>query len=639
MTEDGFLLTLDDAPEDANLLGGKGLGLVRMHRQGFPVPPALIIPTDVCRKYMSDPIATMTEIDKRLGRVLDFFEKEFGHLPLLSVRSGSKFSMPGMMDTILNVGLTTKICVDDPWSTALRSKLQVQYKKLVGSQLPDNIIEQLDGAIEAILKSWNNPRAKTYREMNGIPNDIGTAVVLQAMVFGNKDSKSATLVAFSRDPATGEDQIVGEFLPQTQGEDLVSGTHTPKPLSDLPKWDKKVAGEVRSLIERLEVTMGDVQDVEMTIESGKVWLLQTRDAKRTGRAAIVIARDFYNAKLWSYEQVVRKVKLDHFLNARRPTIDPKFKTNPTFTGIPASPGIGKGTLVFSSAEAVEASKHGPVIMCTDSTSPDDLPGMRVSQAIITLRGGATCHAAVVARELNKPCIVGCGQLGLKSMPATVDGASGRVWVGTEVPVIEGDGTEVAEFVNMLRKHCPSVRTVLSLNEMVTSTIDVLVPIAHIFSPVAPMMEAIPPGVKVYLDLSHENLNTCGDDKELLNCFGEVTTNTAVKGLAAVGMWAKKNDVSNIFVLPFGLTKNMREEIEKTGLTVLPLVHDIETLVDAEGTVVVSGLKGSAIVKKILALKKKSGTEVQGFHILTEYAEGLSGVQAVTDLQLVQSVLQ
>jgi pyruvate,orthophosphate dikinase len=506
------------------LLGGKGAGLAEMANLGLPVPPGFTITTDVCTYYYAHarryPKDLAAQVEKALAQVGRIAGKRFGDKanPLLvSVRSGARASMPGMMDTVLNLGLNdetvealakksgdarfaydsyrrfitmysdvvlgvghehfeelldqhkerqgyhldTDLSADD-WATlAERYKTRVMEER--GEPFPQDPHEQLWGAIGAVFGSWMNQRAITYRKLHGIPESWGTAVNVQAMVFGNMGDTSATGVAFTRNPSTGEKKLYGEFLINAQGEDVVAGIRTPQEISeaarqeagsDKPSMEKtlpKAYAELRRIYNTLERHYRDMQDLEFTVEQGKLWMLQTRNGKRTAKAALRIAVELANEKLISKEEAVLRVEpltLDQLLH---PTIDPRAQRNVIATGLPASPGAACGEIIFSADEAAQLKTDGrKVILVRVETSPEDIHGMHAAEGILTTRGGMTSHAAVVARGMGKPCVSGAGSIRVdynaKTMTAggqlfrqgdqiTVDGSTGQVLAG-KVDMIE-----------------------------------------------------------------------------------------------------------------------------------------------------------------------------------------------------------
>lgn len=448
------------------LLGGKGFGLSTMAADGLPVPPALIFPTSVCSSYQADPSWVMERVREELPEIKEYFVSKFGFMPLLSVRSGARVSMPGMMDTVLNVGLDNstfplweeKLGYDCAYDSACRliemygsvvngiaresfegldaEARSALYTKHTGSEFPD-ADAQILGAIEAVFNSWNNDRAKVYRKMNNIPEEWGTAVVLQAMVFGNLNDNSATGVLFTRNPDSGERVILGEYLVNAQGEDVVAGTRTPNPLDDMKKATPEVYEELIATVLNLEKARKDMQDVEFTIQDGKLYILQTRNAKRSAKAAVRIAMEMVEEGTLTKEEALKRVTARQFDVAQQSVIDPEFKTEPDFTGIPACSGVVKGVVVKTAAAAINCKE--PCILVTQETTPDDIAGMAAAIGVLTMTGGATSHAAVVARSMDRPCVVGLGK-SLGDFNAgdtiTIDGASGKVW-RSEVPVISG----------------------------------------------------------------------------------------------------------------------------------------------------------------------------------------------------------
>lgn len=491
------------------VLGGKGAGLVEMSSMGIPVPPGFTLPCAVSVQYHNQSSQTMpallAEIDKELVIGDAYLQSYFGFQPLVSVRSGARVSMPGMMDTILNVGLTVnnlpeweerlgKRAARDSFRrliqmygsvtlgipmhkfetllTASREKAGVKtdaelnedalsrlidnYLTLVevdtGKPFPLTRFEQLRMAVLSVFDSWNNPRANEYRKIHDIPYEWGTACTIQAMVFGNMDDQSCTGVLFTRDPSTGEKKPVGEWLPNAQGEDVVAGIRTPHPLANLVDWGGvELTSEIGSICTVLEAQYGDMQDLEFTVQSGKLYLLQTRTGKRSALAAFKIAHDMHCEGVITKEQALQRVTQAQLFAAMSDTIDPEFNEVPCLVGIPAGGGVVTGVAMFTSEDAANCTQ--PCILVTKETDPDDIAGMAKSVGILTATGGLTSHAAVVARGMNKSCVVGATDLDVhgdsahtgtvifsKGDKITIDGASGRVWVKTNVPVIPGGGS-------------------------------------------------------------------------------------------------------------------------------------------------------------------------------------------------------
>lgn len=513
--------------ENKSLFGGKGAGLCEMTRAGLPVPPGLIVTTEACNAYYDNGkqfpegmweqvVEALAEIEKKVG-------KKFGDSknPLLvSVRSGAAFSMPGMMDTVLNLGLNEEtvqglaeqtgdlrfaldayrrfaslfgeIVLDvahekfervmdrfkaqtkggkdtDLKPDELRGIIAAEKEIILAEQhaIPDDPYEQLRVAIAAVFNSWMGRRACDYRRINRIPDNLGTAVNVQAMVFGNMGANSGTGVAFTRNPSTGKKELYGEYLLNAQGEDVVAGTRTPNPISQLKKELPKVYEQFNAITQLLEKHYHDMQDCEFTIERGKLWMLQTRTGKRTGAAAVRIAVDMAQEKLIDRKLAVLRVTPEHLDQLLHPTVDPKTKAQVLATGLPASPGAAQGEVVFSPDEAEEMAKEGhKVVLVRLETSPDDFHGMVAAQAIVTARGGMTSHAAVVARGMGKTCVSGAsaievdysqqqftvdGEVVTKGDWITVDGSTGRVFLG-KVPTIQPTlGTDFHELMKWADK--------------------------------------------------------------------------------------------------------------------------------------------------------------------------------------------
>ena len=504
------------------LLGGKGADLAEMTRLGAPVPPGFTISTEVCTEFgkaggrlsvavKKEALASMAKVERLLGR-------RFGDLevPLLvSVRSGAQVSMPGMMDTVLNLGLNDETviglarladerfaydsyrrlvemygqvvleiphdrfgdCLEalkDARGVALDTELRGEdWRELVGSYLkiveehtgrpfPQDPHDQLWGAVGAVFESWGNDRAVRYRRIHGIPDSWGTAVNIQAMVFGNMGDDCATGVAFTRDPSTGEKVYFGEYLKNAQGEDVVAGIRTPQPInkasrsadqSHLPTLEEEMPRAYRSLVgvfKRLEKHYRDMQDLEFTIENHKLWMLQTRRGKRTARAAVQIARDMVHERLIGREEAICRIDPDSLDQLLHPTLDPTVERTVLAKGLPASPGAAVGRVVFTADQAEARAKAGDkVILVRIETSPEDIHGMHAAQGILTARGGMTSHAAVVARGMGKCCVAGCealhidyaaGKMEVDGHPVsagdliTIDGGSGEVMLG-EIPTV------------------------------------------------------------------------------------------------------------------------------------------------------------------------------------------------------------
>ena len=503
-----------------DVLGGKGANLAEMTSLGIPVPPGFTIATSECSKFYetggklreelkSDVLTALKRVESKIG-------KKFGDVanPLLvSVRSGARASMPGMMDTILNLGLNDetveglaknsgnprfawdsyrrfvqmysdvvmgmnssflevtledlkdekKYTLDTEMTTDDLKLLVTKFKKQIfdstGQKFPSDPLEQLWGAISAVFRSWNTPRAIAYRSLNNIPASWGTAVNVQSMVFGNMGDDSATGVAFTRDPSTGENKFYGEYLINAQGEDVVAGIRTPLPIEDMAKTLPPAYKALVDIYHRLEKHYRDMQDMEFTVERGQLFMLQTRSGKRTAKAALKIACDMIDEKLITEQEALMRLDAKSLDQLLHPTLDPKAKKTKLTRGLPASPGGACGQIVFSSEEAVEWKEKGhKVILVRVETSPEDILGMVAAQGILTTRGGMTSHAAVVARGMGKCCVAGAGEVQVdylkeemrvngyvlkKGDVITLDGSTGDTFLG-EVKTIEPQLDDVFE---------------------------------------------------------------------------------------------------------------------------------------------------------------------------------------------------
>jgi len=540
-----------------NLLGGKGVGLAEMAHLKIPIPPGFTITTEVCMEYLRNKGRYPQGLKEQVNKALDKMEKETGMRfgdpknPLLcSARSGARSSMPGMMETVLNIGLTSKTIagmiektnnprfvldsyrrliqmysdvvmekaegIEPEEGMGVRQQLEremaamkerrnvkldvdltdkdlaqlaeiykAKVKEVLGKPFPDDAMEQLWGAIGAVFKSWNGKRAVSYRRIEGIPDDWGTAVNVQAMVFGNMGENSATGVAFTRNPATGENKFYGEWLPNAQGEDVVAGIRTPNPINEETRQSDDVDGhpslekampkaytEIKAIRNKLETHFRDMQDLEFTIQDGRVWMLQTRTGKRNGPAAVRMAVEMYKSKMISAEEAISRVTPSQLDEMLHPMVDPKAEATAEFLvkGLPAGPGGAVGQVAFTSDVAMEWRKEGKkVILVREETNPEDVEGMRAAEGVLTARGGMTSHAALVARGWGKCCIVGAGTLHVdiaqKIMKVdgkavregdfvTLNGTKGRAYIGS-LPMISGAENDVnfAAFMKL----CDSLR--------------------------------------------------------------------------------------------------------------------------------------------------------------------------------------
>ena len=483
-----------------NLLGGKGANLAEMTILGIPVPQGFIVTTEACNKYYNDGKViseeVLEQIQNNIAKLEEITDKKFGSLenPLLvSVRSGARVSMPGMMDTILNLGLNdeavevvakqtnnprfaydsyrrfvqmfsdvvmgiekrlfeniidemkeargvhydTELTADD--LKELVVKFKDLYKKEMKKDFPQDPKEQLVEAITAVFRSWDNPRAIVYRRLNDIPGEWGTAVNVQEMVFGNKGDTSGTGVAFSRNPSTGEKGIYGEYLMNAQGEDVVAGIRTPLPITKLNEQNPALYKQFIDIVNKLEKHYKDMQDMEFTIEEGKLFFLQTRNGKRTAQAALKIAVDLVSEGMLSKEEAILKVEPKQLDSLLHPTFEATSlkNTKAIAKGLPASPGAACGKVAFTAEEAKERAEKGEkVVLVRLETSPEDIEGMIAAEGILTVRGGMTSHAAVVARGMGTCCVAGCGELKVDEEKRTLE-VGGKVYTDKDYISIDG----------------------------------------------------------------------------------------------------------------------------------------------------------------------------------------------------------
>jgi pyruvate, orthophosphate dikinase len=463
------------------LLGNKAFGIDGMRRNGLPVPPAFCITTAVCTDWFTAPDHTVdTVVRDSVRDKIAWLEHEtgrtFGRGPkplLVSVRSGAAQSMPGMLDTILNLGINDEVqealaALHTPdFARDTRRRFQHMYTRIVGGALPgatvpDDPFDQLRGAIAAVFASWNSDRAVAYRTHHGLDPASGTAVVVQAMVFGNMADRSGTGVLFSRNPMTGANQPFGEWLPGGQGEDVVSGTFDVEPITTLHNEQPKVYADLMAAAVKLEHLATDVQDIEFTVEEGRLWLLQTRNAKRSAQAAVRLALQFRHEGLIDDAETLRRVQPAHIESLLMPALQPETRLAAPLlaTGLPACPGVVSGRAYCDVDEAIDAADSDEdVILVRNHTSPDDVSGMLAARGIVTEVGGATSHAAVVSRELGRPSVVGCGPGVAEALAGkliTIDGTEGEVREGIlELQAwSERDNPDLRELDDIARRIAP-----------------------------------------------------------------------------------------------------------------------------------------------------------------------------------------
>jgi pyruvate,orthophosphate dikinase len=531
MSDQWLRLFQDASARDRTLLGGKGANLAEMTRLGLPVPPGFTVTTEACRTYLRDdgrlPDGLWDQVVDALGDVEEVTGRRFGdpRAPLLlSVRSGAQISMPGMMDTILNIGLTPesveglaathgerfaldcyrrliqmfgKVVLgvdgadfeaaldgakrsagserDDELQPDDLRRLIARFRAIVADHVrifPDDPYEQLRQAIVAVFESWNTPRAIAYRRANGIDGDLGTAVTVQAMVFGNGGADCATGVAFTRDPNTGRPGLFGEYLTNAQGEDVVAGVRTPQPIAEMAS-DPLLQGaseELHRLARQLELHYREMQDLEFTVEHGRLWMLQTRSGKRTARAAVRIALDLAREGLINRRAAVRRVEAARLEQLLHPQVDSEASNELLCVGLATSPGAARGRVVIDPVEAKRLGDEGTeVILVRHETAAEDFPGMEKATGILTVRGGMTSHAAVVARGMGKPAVTGCAELEIDGAAGevrargltvrvgdeiTIDGSTGQVLIGRAPvvqPDLQGEVNTILEWGDTLRR--------------------------------------------------------------------------------------------------------------------------------------------------------------------------------------------
>jgi pyruvate, orthophosphate dikinase len=598
-----------------NILGGKGANLAQMAKLGLPVPPGFTISTEICKYFYENnkkiPKKVIQAAKKEINIIEKITKKKFGDLSnplLISVRSGSRVSMPGMMDTILNLGLNDKtvnalkaktsngrfakdsyrrfiqmysnvvLGIDsylfeelienykltkgvlqdteldeEDWDGLIKNFKDI-VKKETKKIFPQDVNEQLLGAINAVFLSWNSKRAKTYRKINYIPDHWGTAVNIQAMVFGNMGKDCATGVAFTRNPSSGKKELFGEYLINAQGEDVVAGTRTPQNLIHLSKLMPKIFAQLKKIFKQLEIKYRDMQDIEFTVENNKLWMLQTRSGKRTAKAAIKIAVDMVKEKLISNKEAVMRVDPNILDTLLHPTLDERAEKRIIASGLPASPGAASGKVTFSADEAERLKEQQQdTILVRIETSPEDINGMHAAKGILTARGGMTSHAAVVARGMGKPCVSGSNEIKIdyesklfksneiivkEGDVITIDGGSGKVMLGnvpTVKPDISGDFSKLMSWADKYRKL--KVRT----------------------------NSETPADTKIARDFGAEGIGLCRtehmffDDKRIISVREMILSNTVEdrkKALAKLLPY-QRNDFIEIFKIMNGLPVTVR----------------------------------------------------------------------------------
>lgn len=620
-------VSADALAHGANLWGGKGFGLMQMCADKLPVPPGFVLSTELCAVYQKNPAKTMEAIAQSLPAWLEELKEHFGYLPLLSVRSGARVSMPGMMDTVLNVGLTDS--TRDAWVKLIgpgctgdsEARLHHMFKTVVGKDCPDDVTQQILACIAAVFDSWNSPRAKTYRELHKIPQEWGTAVTVQAMVFGNMGETSGTGVAFTRDPSSGAPGVVGEFLQNAQGEDVVAGIKKPGPLTDIRKLISiPCHNNLIALLKKLEAKYRDMQDVEFTIQDGALWLLQTRAGKRSAAAAFRIASDLVDEGVITLEEARARVTFDQFVMAQRPALNLAATEaacgKPVLKGIAGSVGVAVGRAVFSAAQQAKFANE-PQILIRHETTPDDIALMAKSVGILTATGGFTSHAAVVARGMDIPCVTGCdklevtpigalfGPVGTKSNIApgdwvTIDGATGQVWRGKGSTSTDADGTSIKFVQRLAEEEGLRVRTSTPASRSYCTAADA--PNLTLWAVQARTVR------DATLDLRGLSAWASGTDADFLQQVGADDTKQLANAVAALCEVKAGPNVQ--VILPDEATQAMYKALEKAGYLPVRAVNSLDDAFKGKGVLrfgpklaeLAGGEKGAAFLREALAAK-------------------------------------
>lgn len=663
-----------------DLLGGKGANLAEMSNMGLPVPLGITITTDVCNHYLSLQPAhrqkfLTTYYADQVRPALDDLEAEIGYAPLYSVRSGARDSMPGMMDTLLNIGLNRANRHD--WAKRLgqnvmldcrRRQLEMygetvedkadlikhlrnkvgEYKyglpKAPGKNfldsekhvsnyiskletlvfLPRSVDDQIINSIKAVFNSWNSQRAKDYRKMHGISDDLGTAVNIQMMVFGNIGKDSASGVYFTRNAATGENEAYGDYVVNGQGEDVVAGTHATKSIDDLAVEMPGIYAELIDHGKHLEGVYADMVDTEFTVENGTLYMLQVRVGKREARAAFRIAHDLCVEGIIDKATAVSRVTAKQYRALRRIRIDLDEIPTPDFTGIAAGGSLVVGTPVATAAEAIAA--QCDVILTTDETNPDDFAGMAASVGILTRTGGATSHAAVVGRSLEKHCVVGCTSLPeTDALPSliTVDGSTGRVWLQA-LPLTTGEvdkyATTLLDWGIELKQDTLVLKGTVDDRDCNNMYINVgdssMSAIAEFLHDIGERHNV----QRVFVDVSAPGGDMIGADDLLWNLTGEVENPAHTLSQARIGDFVALDGVGSakkkvVLIVPRATSDATVAELRAAGWRVISKIKDVQTLLDTDGIVEIdpefeSNVGGQHVAEKLFALMKDAGKEIE-----------------------------
>jgi len=650
---------------DATVVGGKGAKLAEMGSLGLPVPAGVTITTTVCNNFLSvnsDPDFISDLVNDVLNQYEDI-ASDLGYMPLVSVRSGARVSMPGMMDTILNVGINSDNM--EEWIDRLGSDaaadcykrlihmysetvigipaeafeglttitdLLSRYEDLTGEQFPQAIEEQLEGSIAAVFNSWNSERARAYRSMYGHDDSWGTAVNVQQMVFGNHNNQSCSGVLFSRDFNTGEQKLIIDWLPNAQGEDVVAGTHTPNTTSELFDWNAAVYEELSDIAVAMEEHYNDMQDMEFTVDSGDLYILQTRDGKRSALAAFQIAHDFEDAGKIDRTELLRRITAKQYIALHNPSIDPSFNTEACVTGVGASGSIVTGIAVLTSADAVACKE--PCILVSKETTPTDFPGMAASVGILTQTGGITSHAAVVARGMDKTCVVGAEDLnivpcaaspeGIVGKMVTIDGATGRVWIDQDVPVIQG---EIPAFVEDIIEYALEDDSSFfatapeSLSKGQTAYVDVSTSLntQTAFAKTLKTLKAS--GANGVISFG-KNTPTDEQDQGFLGYFGisgdnyDEGTYLVIEKVLSQGQWTNKFKADWTLHLPNGASVDYANVLRSHGWKVVTVVNCFKAALSVDGYVIMESQFADQLQREnmnfgeIENLVKAAGRDVQ-----------------------------
>jgi len=673
-----------------NTLGGKGAGLCEIANLKIPVPAGFIIPTTACMHYLNAPKFKKAEIiNETMTHVIEqitWLKELYGFHPLLSVRSGARVSMPGMMDTILNVGLTEEsepfweerlgrramldskrrlmqmmgttaygidselfedalsktkgVLEDSDLTEDDLTKVVTDYEAIYGNHFQVDscfevpLYDQLRDSIVAVWDSWNNPRAKHYRKMHGYSDEWGTAVTIQAMVFGNLNDNSCSGVLFTRCANTGDIGTVGEYLVNAQGEDVVAGIRTPDPLYKMAEWNETVELELLEIAQRLEAYNKDMQDIEFTIENGKVYILQTRNGKRSAQAAFKIAYDLYSEKIITKTEALKRVSYKEFELLQQANINPSFKVKPTGTGIPASGSVVSGIVALSAEFAINCT--GDAILIAKETTPDDIEAMEACVGILTQTGGATSHAAVVARGLNKSCVVGCTELHELGYGAwklgkcavkegdliTIDGKTGNVWFGIEVPITMGElSNEAKSLLNCITKQKGTINRITDYNgEALSLTEDTYIDTFNLSGDdgIQSLLLnlTIGEGVKVFLDMTLKHSYLSDSDKAFMGAFGDVFDSpyeVMRKKIETLNTHVSSSKKDYCLLLPAETDKDLLDSLVTEGWEVAQQLTTLGDVLDADGYIeqtpeLEKNIGSSELTIKLLSMAAKSGKE-------------------------------